>query len=320
MRYLYLVLLVWFMMSCAGNNVPTKDHLPPADTAGDSATETDTDTDTDSDTDADSDTDTDADSDTDTAPDECAEAATLCGQELTTVDRSSWGANLSTQNSGLTDWTDPDEVVWAVVSGYYPPIPSWPSVSNFPASYDIGDELNADYGYGWYSDSLDWPPDEHLPIAVTVHHTAAETSDCDAYVAAVANYHIFGEGRGWGDIGYQMMVCEDASGLHIYEGRMCTSTGPFSSMWCVGAHTTGYNTGYVGISLVGDFTSVTPTATEFETLEAVVTRAMFEAGITDSTEIRGHRDLGSTECPGDQLYAMLPDIQARVDWCQACGY
>lgn len=317
MRY-YLFLLA-LLFGCTSDPVDDDDILPDDDTTTDDDSSVSDDDSITPDDDATTDDDT-ADDDDTSPPDECAEADVVCGQTITTVHRSTWGASLVTQNQSVYDWTDPEDVAAGIVDGYYPPMPDWPSVSVFPQAYnDATWYLNNWYSWGWCCSVLDWPPEEHWPTAVTVHHTAGNTSDCDTYIAWVANYHIFGEGHGWGDIGYQMMVCEDAAGLHIYEGRMCTSNDDFSSMWCIGAHASGYNDGYVGISLVGDFTSVSPTVSELDTLTAVVARVMFEADI-DSSDLYGHRDFGSTECPGDELYALLPDMEATIDWCQSCGY
>ncbi|MBO9556935.1 peptidoglycan recognition protein, partial [Cellulomonas sp.] len=92
-------------------------------------------------------------------------------------------------------------------------------------------------------------------VAAVVHHTATTNgyASVDAAKAQIRNiqaYHI--DGRGWCDIGYNFLV--DKWG-NIYEGRANGMTQPV-----VGVHAGGFNTGTVGVSMLGDYTATTPSA------------------------------------------------------------
>jgi len=75
-----------------------------------------------------------------------------------------------------------------------------------------------------------------------------------AMVRATYAYHV--KGRGWCDIGYNFLV--DRFG-RIFEGRYGGMQFPV-----LGAHTGGYNTDSFGISLIGNFQLVVPTAAMME--------------------------------------------------------
>ena len=99
----------------------------------------------------------------------------------------------------------------------------------------------------YYADSV------HFAI---VHHTAGSNSYTKAQSASIVRaielYHV--QGNGWNDIGYNFLV--DKYG-QIFEGRYGGMTRPV-----IGAHAEGFNTGSVGIALIGDYssTSITPAA------------------------------------------------------------
>lgn len=262
--------------------------------------------------------------DTGTLPDECTDQ---CGMNLTVRLRETWGTSIITQNQSVGyNWTDAQDVAAGIAAGNYPPMPDWPDVSTYPSAYNNATwYLNNWYSWNWCCSALDWPAEYHSPYMVTIHHTAGEFGTCDEYVTWVYNYHTFGPDHGWGDVGYQLLVCEEDGVVTIYEGRYSGSTDlardAFSSIWVIGAHVSGYNTGNVGISLVGDFSSTAPSADELETVIRVAVRVYYETGLSDTSGLYGHRDLGSTECPGDELYSQLDRVRERINYCQnECGF
>jgi hypothetical protein len=164
----------------------------------------------------------------------------------------------------------------------------------------------------------------HLAI---VHHTAGSNSYTKAQAASIVRaielYHV--KGNGWNDIGYNFLV--DKYG-QIFEGRYGGMTRPV-----IGAHAQGFNTGSVGIAVIGDYgsTSITPAAraalvsliawrldyAHVDPLSSVVRvssgNPRYPAGRAVTLKaISGHRDVYSTSCPGASLYSQLASIRTAV--------
>jgi len=160
-----------------------------------------------------------------------------------------------------------------------------------------------------------------------VHHTAGTNTYTRAQAAAIVRgievYHV--EGNGWNDIGYNFLV--DRFGT-VYEGR-----GGGIDKNVIGAHAEGFNSGTVGIALIGNFMTQTPPKAmqdalvnllawrldiaHIDPLSTVVYtsggNAKFKAGkLVTLRAISGHRDTGPSECPGNDAYALLPAIAKRV--------
>ena len=168
------------------------------------------------------------------------------------------------------------------------------------------------------NNNLIWPLEYRPVTKIVVHHTVSSNDyapeKAAGLVRAIYSYHAIT--RGWGDIGYNYLV--DRYG-NIYEGR-------YGGPGVVGGHVYGYNYGSMGISAIGSHgntsTSVPPTN---ETLTALADLAAWEANrdyihplesapFYDVTtpNLAGHRDYGTTACPGDYLYAELPALRQKV--------
>jgi N-acetylmuramoyl-L-alanine amidase len=162
-----------------------------------------------------------------------------------------------------------------------------------------------------------------------VHHTAGTNDytrdEADDVIRGVYAYHT--SGRGWCDIGYNFLV--DRFGT-IYEGRSGGIELPV-----IGAAQAGFNTGAVSVSVMGNFqTAQVPddvkralvrllawrldVAHVNPSSRATMTSAggsttRYDAGtVVRLHAISGHRDTGLTECPGANLYPLLPSIRDRV--------
>jgi hypothetical protein len=168
-----------------------------------------------------------------------------------------------------------------------------------------------------------WKP-EYAPTikAATLHHTVSAndyTADqVPAMIRAIYRYHAVS--RGWGDIGYNALV--DRFG-QVWEGRY----GGLEST-VIGAHARGFNVGTVGVAMLGNYETVDTTAPMIEAAEAFIAWkfALFHVDPTATTQfssggkskvkvptIFGHRDVGSTLCPGRFGYARLSEIRSAVD-------
>ncbi|CAM9685358.1 peptidoglycan-recognition protein SC2-like [Lampetra fluviatilis] len=142
-----------------------------------------------------------------------------------------------------------------------------------------------------------------MPVPVyyfIIHHTATPTcSDeaaCSARVRSIQNYHM--DSNGWSDIGYSFLVGGDGN---VYEGRGWDRQG---------AHTSGYNT-HLAASFIGDFTSSKPVASAITAAKALITCAINKGKLKSSYRLIGHRQVGSTTCPGDALYN---EIKTWTNW------
>jgi hypothetical protein len=175
-----------------------------------------------------------------------------------------------------------------------------------------------------------WDP-EYAPTikAATLHHTADRNDYTAAEVFGImrATYTYHTVTRGWGDIGYNVIV--DRFG-RMFEGRY----GGLAST-VIGAHAGGFNTGTFGVSMLGNYDEVpVPQATVNAVAEIIAWKfdlygvdpygstslvsggggtAKYSAGtrVTLPT-IFGHRDVGKTVCPGQYGYARLGEIRDQV--------
>ncbi|KQB83354.1 N-acetylmuramoyl-L-alanine amidase [Corynebacterium oculi] len=163
--------------------------------------------------------------------------------------------------------------------------------------------------------------------ALTIHHTAGSNNYTQAQAPGVVRgiYQYHAQTLGWCDIGYNALV--DKYGT-IYEGRY----GGLNKA-VQGAHAGGFNQNTWGISMIGNYESVTPPQ---ETLDAVGRLAGWRAALAGfdptgedihysegtsftkyayGTEVTlpnifAHRDVGLTTCPGDAGYAQMDTIRA----------
>ena len=98
--------------------------------------------------------------------------------------------------------------------------------------------------------SSGWGPSYTTVTHLIIHHTDDNNNvtDWPAAVRAIWQYHTFS--NGWGDVGYNYLV--DPNGI-IYEGRAGGDN-------VVGAHFCGTNGGTMGVSMLGTYSSVSPSA------------------------------------------------------------
>ena len=162
-----------------------------------------------------------------------------------------------------------------------------------------------------------------------VHHTVDANGyapqDSAAIVLAICRFHR--NTNKWRDIGYNFLV--DRYG-QVFEGRFGGVDQPV-----IGAQAQGFNAVSTGVANIGTFTG------ESQTPEGVAATAallawkltLHGAAVTGPVtlasaggpsnrwpvgtpvtfeRIAGHRDADKTACPGDLLFAQLPEIRARA--------
>ena len=160
-----------------------------------------------------------------------------------------------------------------------------------------------------------------------VHHTAGRNGYSRAEAAAIVKgiqlFHV--QGNGWNDIGYNFLV--DRFGT-VYEGRF---GGADRNV--VGAHAQGFNTGSVGVALLGTYEDVAPSVAAQDAIARLIGWRLdvahvdptafltFISGGSDRyptgvpvllNGVSGHRDTGFTACPGDVLYGRLGALAAAA--------
>ena len=160
-----------------------------------------------------------------------------------------------------------------------------------------------------------------------VHHTAGSNRYSPAQSAAIVRgievYHV--RANGWNDIGYNFLV--DRYG-QVFEGRF---GGVERNV--IGAHAEGFNTGSVGVALIGTYSSSQMTPAQRTALVALLAWRLdvahvdpagrlvqrsagnprFRAGTQVSLRVvSGHRDTGYTSCPGSAVFGVLSAIAREV--------
>lgn len=173
-----------------------------------------------------------------------------------------------------------------------------------------------------------------LPRVSFVHHTAGSNTYTAAQSASVVRgiyaYHV--KGNGWCDVGYNFIV--DKYG-QVFEGR---AGGMDKAV--IGAHAGGFNTGSFGVSVLGEYTSVTLPAAGQDALARLIAwklslvhqsplgTSVLTSGGGGGTNgyaagtkvtfnaVSGHRDTSPgknrTACPGNQVYGVLGAIRAKT--------
>lgn len=149
-----------------------------------------------------------------------------------------------------------------------------------------------------------------------VHHTANTNAYTAADSAAMirAIYYFHTHTNQWCDIGYNFLV--DRFGT-VFEGRYGGVTQAI-----VGAHAEGFNTGSTGVAVLGTFTTEAVPSAAYTAVRNLLAWKLALHGVDPNgtivasgipvRTITGHRDLNSTECPGNMAETLLPQLRSDV--------
>ena len=167
-------------------------------------------------------------------------------------------------------------------------------------------EWGADESY------MQWDPEYVMPKKQIIHHTVTSNYDPDPAATVRSIYYYHAVSLGWGDIGYNYLIDRDGN---IYEGR-------FGGNAVVGGHALEWNYGSIGIAVLGDYSSSYSTAA---TNAALISLMQWKSNAnridpygfdymlgTNLPNYLGHRDVGTTACPGNGLHELLPTLRASV--------
>ncbi|MGL5831244.1 MAG: N-acetylmuramoyl-L-alanine amidase, partial [Candidatus Altimarinota bacterium] len=167
-----------------------------------------------------------------------------------------------------------------------------------------------------------WPQTYPEKISkIIVHHTATANNLDDPKRAIRDIYYWHTISKGWGDIGYNYIIDQQGN---IYEGRA-------GGEGVVGAHAGRGNHGSIGIAVLGNYQDNEPPEAVINSLTALIKdkATLYNIDTEGSSVFRGvnypnvmgHRDVMTTACPGEKLFAMLPVIKkmAKADFSKSTG-
>ncbi len=160
--------------------------------------------------------------------------------------------------------------------------------------------------------------------AVVVHHTVNANgyapNDVPRLIQADYAYHV--KTRGWSDLGYNLLVDQFGRIWEGHYGGLGRAT--------IGTHAAGFNTGTLGVAMLGDMTKTTASPAAEKALARVIAYAAstwhFDATGSVSLvskgsprfakgtrvtlpRVMGHQQTGITACPGS-LQDRLPALRA----------
>lgn len=156
-----------------------------------------------------------------------------------------------------------------------------------------------------------------------IHHTVNANNytaeQVPGIIRGIYAYHT--KSQGWSDVGYNFLV--DRFG-RLWEGRYGGVTAAVR-----GAHISAYNDYAFGISAIGNYDIAEPSSEMVAAITRLIAWKLAIHGIdATSTQtwgsvrmpaIIGHRDGGSTACPGRYLYSKIPGIRTAVKKIQTTG-
>jgi hypothetical protein len=165
-----------------------------------------------------------------------------------------------------------------------------------------------------------------------VHHTVTTNSYAEATSQIRSIYYFHSVTRRWGDIAYSYIV--DKWG-NVWQGRAGNENS-------IGTHASGWNSGTMGISTLGDFSTARPTTSMTDAVARLIAAKLGARGIqpmgadrftheeqsgrswvkvtSSSPNVLGHRDAvdkvgargAATACPGNRLAGQLETIRRQA--------
>jgi N-acetylmuramoyl-L-alanine amidase len=121
----------------------------------------------------------------------------------------------------------------------------------------------------------------HSIKKIIVHHSATTSGSAEAY----ARHHV--QNLGWPGIGYHFV---------IEKNGQVKQTNDLDT---VSYHTSGQNTGSVGIVMTGNFDIQKPTEAQERSLAQLINHLRRTLG--SGLKVHGHREFSSKSCPGKNV-------------------
>jgi hypothetical protein len=121
---------------------------------------------------------------------------------------------------------------------------------------------------------------------IYVHHSVSNRDTTT--VGMIRGWHLE---RGFRDIGYHFVITGDGI---IHVGRSICETG---------AHVRGHNRHSIGICVTGNFETERPSHAQQRALTHLINS--LRTILPDAANVKGHRDIADTLCPGASLHQFL---------------
>lgn len=151
---------------------------------------------------------------------------------------------------------------------------------------------------------------QHVPDRITIHHTATQQHPDKPTADKLRGLQSFSQSKStlgsgrvkeiWADIPYHFYI---AANGEIAEGR---------ELRYVGDSNTPYDpTGHALIVLEGNFQHEEVTSAQLGSLRKLISSLSKKFHIGPD-RMSGHKDNADTLCPGDKLYALIPELKLEL--------
>lgn len=185
-----------------------------------------------------------------------------------------------------------------------PPIVSREEWGGLPPDHAAENEpglYSPDNIEGWYTYS---GPLADAYQTLVIHHSVIYHGNDLATMRAIQTLHR--NDRGWADIGYHYLVGRNGT---IYAARPLNVRG---------IHVARYNTGSVGVCLLGNF--VNESLTEEQRVSTLLICQWLTLVLPNMTHLAGHREFNpETQCPGENLTQFLDDAATWLNLQRGVG-
>jgi len=143
---------------------------------------------------------------------------------------------------------------------------------------------------------------------IVLHHTAGSLNDS---IQDIINYHKYR--NKWRACGYHRIYNPKTGTTHITDRPL--DNDPYLDDYEVGAGVYGYNRTTIHYCVIGYYhypinNELTSKDLEHLINDFVIMGKRYEP--TNPLIVVGHRDVGASACPGDNIYKHLPMIQKEV--------
>jgi hypothetical protein len=153
----------------------------------------------------------------------------------------------------------------------------------------------------------------NAPDHLVVHHMAfpnsTDYSQAHAFQLSRDCQNLHMDTNGWSDTGQQLTI---SRGGHVMEGRNRSIEAIGRGANVMGAQVANENGHTLGIENEGTYITVLPPAALWNSLVKTLAWLCDLYGLDPYASIVGHRDYNNTQCPGDALYARLPQLRNDV--------